>query len=109
MMQILQNLISNAIKFHGDDPPNIHISAEVRANEWILSVKDNGIGVDSIYFEKIFVIFQRLHKRGEYEGTGIGLAICKKIAQRHGGDIWVESAGKNKGSTFKVKLPRKNF
>ena len=107
MMQLLQNLISNAIKFHGDDPPNIHISAEVTPSEWILSVKDNGIGIDSKYFEKIFVIFQRLHTIGEYEGTGLGLAICKKIVQQHGGEIWVESAGKNKGSTFKVKLPIK--
>ena len=107
MMQLLQNLISNAIKFHGDDPPIIHISAEVTSSEWILSVKDNGIGIDSIYFEKIFIIFQRLHRLGEYEGTGMGLAICKKIAQRHGGKIWVESAGNNKGSTFMIKLPIK--
>jgi len=99
MIQLLQNLISNAIKFHGDEPPRIHVSGEVKANEWIFSVKDNGIGIDSKYFEKIFVIFQRLHKKGVYGGTGIGLAVCKKIVQRHGGDIWIESE-LGKGSTF---------
>ena len=108
MIQLLQNLILNAIKFHGDEPPHIHISAKAKAKDWVFSVKDNGIGIDSKYFEKIFVVFQRLHKGGEYEGTGIGLAVCKKIAQRHGGKIWVESAGKNKGSTFIVKLPIKD-
>ena len=99
MIQILQNLISNAIKFHGDDSPSIHISAKVNANEWVFSVKDNGIGIDPKYFEKIFVIFQRLHRVGEYEGTGIGLAVCKKIANRHGGVVWVVSKP-GKGSTF---------
>ncbi len=99
MIQLLQNLISNAIKFHGDEPPRIHVSGEVKANEWIFSVKDNGIGIDSKYFEKIFVIFQRLHKKGEYGGTGIGLAVCKKIVQKHGGNIWIESE-LGKGSTF---------
>ncbi len=109
MIQLLQNLIFNAIKFQGDESPRIHISAEAKANDWVFSVKDNGIGIDSKYFEKNFVVFQRLHKIGEYEGTGMGLAVCKKIAQRHGGKIWVESAGYNKGSTFKIKLPNKYF
>jgi light-regulated signal transduction histidine kinase (bacteriophytochrome) len=99
MIQLLQNLISNAIKFHGDEPPHIHVSGEVKANEWIFSVKDNGIGIDSKYFEKIFIIFQRLHKKEKYGGTGIGLAVCKKIVQRHSGKIWVESE-LGKGSTF---------
>jgi len=99
MIQLLQNLISNAIKFHGGEPPRIHVSGEVKANEGIFSVKDNGIGIDSKYFEKIFVIFQRLHKKEKYGGTGIGLAVCKKIVQRHGGKIWVESE-LGKGSTF---------
>jgi len=99
MIQLLQNLISNTIKFHGDEPPRIHVSGEVKVNEWIFSVKDNGIGIDSKYFEKIFVIFQRLHKKEKYQGTGIGLAVCKKIVQRHGGKMWVESE-LGKGSTF---------
>jgi len=99
MIQLLQNLISNAIKFHGDEPPRIHVSGEVKEDELVFSVKDNGIGIDSKYFEKIFVIFQRLHKKEKYGGTGIGLAVCKKIVQRHGGKIWVESE-LGKGSTF---------
>ena len=99
MMQILQNLISNAIKFHGDDTPRIHITGKKKANEWVFSVKDNGIGIDPDYYDKIFIIFQRLHKAAEYRGTGIGLAVCKKIAQRHGGKIWVSSKP-GKGATF---------
>ena len=99
MMQLLQNLVANAIKFHGDDPPRIHVTGKKKANEWVFSVKDNGIGIDSNYFDKIFIIFQRLHKAGEYKGTGIGLAVCKKIAQRHSGKIWVTSKP-GKGSTF---------
>jgi PAS domain S-box-containing protein len=108
MIQLFQNLISNAIKFHREDPPYIHVSAKLENDEWIFSVKDNGIGIDSKYFDRIFIIFQRLHKKDEYGGTGIGLAVCKKIIQRHGGKIWVESE-KGKGSTFYFSISIKRI
>jgi len=99
MVQILQNLISNAIKFHGDEPPRVHVSAVPGADEWTVRVQDNGIGIDPKYYNKLFMLFKRLHRREEYPGTGIGLATCKKIVERHGGRIWVESAP-GQGSTF---------
>jgi len=102
--QLFQNLIGNAIKFHGDQPPEVHVGAKKKRSAWLFSVADNGIGIDREYAEKVFAIFERLHKQGQYPGTGIGLAICKRIVERHGGRIWFESEPGN-GSTFYFSLP----
>jgi light-regulated signal transduction histidine kinase (bacteriophytochrome) len=104
LIQVFQNLILNGIKFHNEEPPKIHISAEKKVSEWIFSVQDNGIGIDSKHYERIFEFFKRLHKREEYPGVGIGLAICKNIIERHDGRIWVESE-LGKDSTFYFTLP----
>ena len=104
MVQLFQNLICNGLKFHGPQPPLIQVSAKQEGTNWIFSFQDNGIGIDPQYFEKIFVIFQRLHTRDKYPGMGIGLAIAKKIVEQHGGRIWVESE-KEKGSTFYFTVP----
>ena len=103
LVQLFQNLIGNGIKFHGDRPPEIHVSARREGCHWIISVRDNGIGIEPQYWEQIFVIFQRLHTRQKYAGTGIGLAICKRILERHGGRIWLDSQP-GQGTTFYVTL-----
>jgi PAS domain S-box-containing protein len=104
LTQLFQNLIGNGIKYHGKEAPRVHVSvARQGAKKWLFSVKDNGLGIDKQYFERIFGMFQRLHKREEFAGTGIGLAICKKIVERHGGHISVESQP-GQGSTFRFAL-----
>ena len=104
MAQLFLNLIRNGIKFQGEAPPRIQIEAELQSSEWLISVQDNGIGLKPKYAERIFQIFQRLHSRSEYPGTGIGLAICRKIVEDHGGRIWVDSEP-GQGSTFYFTLP----
>ncbi|MBX2939426.1 MAG: GHKL domain-containing protein [Ferruginibacter sp.] len=100
MIRLIQNLLSNAIKFRKKDTiPVIYIAAKEEKDIWVFSIEDNGIGIDKEYFEKIFDIFTRLHTKESYEGSGIGLAICKKLVQYHGGNIWIEST-KGKGTTF---------
>ena len=102
--RLFQNLMSNALKFRGDKKPEIRVWAELQGDEWIFSVQDNGIGIAPEYQEKVFGMFSRLHSRAQYEGTGVGLALCSKIAQRHGGRIWVES-DVGKGATFRFNIP----
>jgi signal transduction histidine kinase len=105
LIQLFQNLVSNALKFHGKEPPRVEVAAEPQGPDfWRFTVKDNGLGIDPQYFDRIFIIFQRLHGREEYPGTGIGLAICKKIVERHGGRIGLESQPGG-GSTFWFTLP----
>jgi PAS domain S-box-containing protein len=104
LAQLFENLVGNAIKYHGVDPPRVHVSAKNLDSEWIFSVRDNGIGIDSQYFGRIFVMYQRLQGQKQISGSGMGLAVCKKIAERHSGRMWVESS-LGKGSTFCVALP----
>ena len=104
LVQLLQNLISNGVKFSEADPPEVHVSARREDDEWVFSVRDNGLGIDPSFAERIFGVFQRLHKRDVYPGTGIGLAICKRIVQRHNGRIWVESVP-GEGATFCFTIP----
>ena len=105
LAQVFQNLIGNALKFRAEGRrPEIRVTARREADEWVFAVADNGIGIEPQYFERIFRMFQRLHTRARYPGTGIGLAICKKIVERHGGRIWLESRPEG-GTTFFFTLP----
>lgn len=107
LTQLFQNLIGNAIKFRREGvPPEVHVGCRPDWQCWVLSVKDNGIGIDPKYYDKIFLIFQRLHTRDKYPGTGIGLAICKKIVEQHGGRIWIEPQGPEPGTTFCFTMPK---
>jgi signal transduction histidine kinase len=105
LVALFQNLVSNAVKFHGDDPPEIDVTVERRGDDWELAVADNGIGIGSQYRERVFVIFQRLHARDDYEGTGIGLAMCRKIVEFHGGRLWIDEDHAGPGTTFRFTLP----
>ncbi len=106
LIQLLQNLLANAMRFHGDAPPTVHVSARRDDRMWRLSVRDHGIGIEEPYLERIFGVFQRLHTREEYPGTGVGLSICRRIAERHGGRVWAESVP-GEGATFHATLPAK--
>jgi signal transduction histidine kinase len=105
LVLVFQNLIGNGIKFHGDEPPRVRVSVEREDGFWRFTVADNGIGIDPQYSERIFVIFQRLHTKDAYAGTGIGLAMCRKVIEHHGGRIWLEPSENGSGSTFRFTLP----
>ena len=102
--QVIVNIIGNAMKFRGKKAPQVQVSAEKQNGMWLFSVADNGIGIDPVYADRIFLLFQRLCTQDEFPGTGIGLALCKRIVERHGGKIWVESAN-GAGAVFKFTLP----
>jgi len=104
LRQVFQNLLGNAITYSGDNPPQIHVEAEQQGRKWLLSVSDEGIGIDADDQDRVFQVFQRLHSRDEHAGTGLGLALCQRIVERHGGEIWVES-DPGEGSTFSFTLP----
>ena len=102
--QVFQNLVANAIKYQGEDIPSITISAEKKSDMWQFAVKDNGIGIEQWFSERIFIVFQKLHDHKKYPGSGIGLALCKRVIEKHGGKIWFESEV-GKGTTFFFTLP----
>ena len=104
LLQVFHNLLGNALKFAGDAAPVVRITAERHGRDWVFAVRDNGIGIDGKYSERVFQIFQRLHPQEEYEGTGIGLALCEKIIRRHNGRIWLASKP-GEGTTFFFNLP----
>jgi PAS domain S-box-containing protein len=104
LVQLMQNLVSNGLKYHSEKPPHVHVSAERNQNEWILSVRDNGIGIQTKHHERVFEIFKRLHSQTEYPGTGIGLAVCRRVVERHSGRIWLESEPGH-GSVFHFTIP----
>jgi len=104
LQELFQNLIGNAIKYRGDEPPRVHVSARPEGGHWRFAVSDNGLGIEKQFHEQIFGIFKRLHTTDRFPGTGIGLAICQRIAERYGGRIWVESE-LGKGSTFYITVP----
>jgi light-regulated signal transduction histidine kinase (bacteriophytochrome) len=105
LAEVFQNLISNAIKFRGDEPPRVELSARRDGEMFEFTVADNGIGIDPEYADRIFAIFQRLHARDAFEGTGIGLTMCRKVIEHHGGQIWLEASRNGTGSTFRFTLP----
>jgi light-regulated signal transduction histidine kinase (bacteriophytochrome) len=105
LIQLFQNLIGNAIKFKGQDDPVVQVSAQATGGSWCISIRDNGIGIAPEHFDRIFGVFQRLHERAAYDGTGIGLSICRKIIENHGGRIWVES-DPGQGTAFHLTLPQ---
>ena len=107
LVQLFQNLIGNGIKYHGARPPRVHVSAQRKNRAWLFSVSDNGIGIEPEQHQRIFEIFRRLHTQSEYPGTGIGLAVCRRVVERHGGTLWVESEPR-KGSTFLFTIPDRN-
>ncbi len=107
LVQLFQNLIGNGLKYHGEKPPLIQVSAERAGRNWMVAIHDNGIGIATRHQEQIFDIFKRLHNQQEYPGTGIGLAVCRRVVQRHGGKIWAESEGEGCGSTFSFTIPER--
>jgi light-regulated signal transduction histidine kinase (bacteriophytochrome) len=105
---VFQNLIGNALKFHGEAPPEVRVTADREGDDWVFAVRDNGIGVEAEYAERVFALFQRLHTRSAYPGTGIGLAMCRRIVEYHGGRIWLDTdgdTGAETGATFRFTLP----
>nr|ACS68544.1 sensory transduction histidine kinase [uncultured bacterium FLS18] len=107
LIQLLQNLIGNAIKFRGERTPEIHVEASRKVDDWLFSVRDNGIGIEPRHAERVFLIFQRLHAQTKFPGTGVGLAICKKIVERHGGRIWIEPRSED-GTVVLFTIPTKD-
>lgn len=105
LSQLLVNLIGNGLKYHGEEPPHVHVDAEENSEDWTISVRDNGIGIDPQFHERIFEIFRRLHTHEEYKGTGIGLAVCRRIVKKHNGRLWLTSKP-GEGTTFFFTIPR---